>query len=346
MENQQYKINQELSQRLSIIKFIFMVMVVFIHSDALPELPYAVEIPKYVEICKDIVTDGICSVAIPGFFLISGFFLFSKEFTWLGNMKKKAKSILLPYFIINTFWILFFKVMQSISLAAAYFSGEAYQINGLKGIIGAYLNPIPLYYPFWFLHDLFLLNIVANGIKWLIDKFPIIFIVIIIAVQLGFIHLPFLVSKDSFCMFAISYYIVKYKFDFKRLDKIHSGVVGVFFLLLILVKLYIWQHTIIPFLHIATGILFFYLLTGFLCQWKVASKLVWCSQFTFFIYAFHEFYEAMLKKVIMMVIPQYGIIQLLEYFLIPVCMVGICLVAGAFLKRKVPVIYKTICGFR
>lgn len=37
----------------------------------------------------------------------------------------------------------------------------------------------------------------------------------------------------------------------------------------------------------------------------------------FLIYAFHEFYEAMVKKHIMMVLPQYGLVQLLEYFILP-----------------------------
>ena len=40
MEVQKYTIDQETSYRLSVLKFIFMVMVVFIHSDALPELVY------------------------------------------------------------------------------------------------------------------------------------------------------------------------------------------------------------------------------------------------------------------------------------------------------------------
>ena len=34
------KIDGEMSERLNIMKFIFMLMVVFIHSDALPELPF------------------------------------------------------------------------------------------------------------------------------------------------------------------------------------------------------------------------------------------------------------------------------------------------------------------
>lgn len=152
-----------------------MVMVVFIHSEAVPELPFELEVPRYMQECKNIMTNGICSVAVPGFFFISGFLLFSKDFTWSGNMKKKVRSILLPYFLINSFWILFFKVMQAIPLTALYFSGEDYQIIGMRGLMEAYCAPIPLYYPFWFLRELFILNIAAKVIKICVDKldFPI-----------------------------------------------------------------------------------------------------------------------------------------------------------------------------
>lgn len=109
-----YEINEDMSQRLNIMKFVFMVCVVFIHSYALPGLPYALDVPRYVAECKEIVVNGICRVAVDGFFFISGLLLFAKEFTWLGNLRKKAKSILVPYLLINSFWIIFLE--QSILL--------------------------------------------------------------------------------------------------------------------------------------------------------------------------------------------------------------------------------------
>lgn len=323
-----------------------MIMVVFIHSDAVPELSYSLEIPKYVEVCKTIVTDGICSVAIPGFFFVSGLLLFAKEFSWKRNIKKKIKSILLPYFFVNTFWILFFNIMQSIECVAPYFASDAYQVHTFKEIVGAYVNPIPLYYPFWFLHDLFILNIFAAIIKWLIDKVPILFVLFLVLVQCNMVSIPFLVSNNSFCMFSMGYYLVKYKFNFKTIEKNNILATGLLFGVIIFAKLYIFQNSFISFFHSVVGSIFFYLLSGYVRESTMEKKVVWCAQFTFFIYAFHEYYEAMLKRIVMTVVPQYGVVQLIEYFLIPVCMVGICISVGAFMKKKLPFIYKCICGFR
>lgn len=67
-----YEIDEDMSQRIRIMKWIFMICVVFIHSYELPNLGYTLEIPRYVAGCKEIVVSGICRVAVPGFFFLSG----------------------------------------------------------------------------------------------------------------------------------------------------------------------------------------------------------------------------------------------------------------------------------
>lgn len=346
MKSSRYEISEDMSQRLSIMKFIFMVLVVFIHSEALPELPFELQVPAYVVLCKDIVIDGVCTIAVPGFFFISGFLLFSKDFTWIGNLKKKVRSMIIPYVIINTYWILFFKCMQSFEATASFFSGEAYQIDGADGLIGAYFNPIPLYYPFWFLRELIILNIFARVIKVMIDKFPLVSLIAIIALEFSIVKIPLLLSNESFCMFALSYYLIKYRVNIEKIETIRLLIWGVVFGGLIGIRLWLWEHTVARLLFILGGLMFFYMFAGKIRKAAVGKKVLWCTQFTFFIYAFHEFYEAMLKKVIMMMIPQHGWIQLAEFLLIPLVTIGVCILAGFMLKRYMPRVYELICGSR
>ena len=319
-----------------------MVMVVFIHSSALPELPFDLEVPKYMEICKDIITNSVCAIAVPGFFFISGLLLFSKDFKWIDNMKKKVRSILLPYFIVNSFWILFFKVMQSIRITAPYFSGENYQIAGMQGIVRAYCAPIPLYYPFWFLRDLFILNILAGIIRRMIDKLPILSIIILIFIGFDIIKVPFLVSNSSLYMFAAGRYAVKYWNRMKILKDANIWYVGLVFLGLTICMYLNRSVSVLMLPYSLAGILFYYLLSGYIKKERVLRY----SQFSFFIYAFHEFYEAMIKKVVMMILPQYGIVQLLEYFLIPTAVLGGCVTAGAIMRRRSYRFYCLLCGGR
>lgn len=143
-------------------------------------------------------------------------------------------------------------------------------------------------------------------------------------------------------MFALGYYFVKYKIDVKKLDKIKIRYVGLLFTWLIMAKL---NHKLF-FLYIICGVCFYYQISGKIRESKVAGVFLWCSQFTFFIYAFHEYYEAMAKKIFMMMIPQSGIVQLLEFFLLPIMIVVCCIIAGAILKQKIPFLYDLICGQR
>lgn len=83
-------LTQDISERLNIVKWLFTVMVVFIHATALPEVASEIVVPEYVKICKKIVTEGVCSMAVPGFFGIAGFFLFRKHFIWMENIKKNS----------------------------------------------------------------------------------------------------------------------------------------------------------------------------------------------------------------------------------------------------------------
>ena len=336
-------IDQELSKRLDVLKLIFMVMVVFIHSTALPELPFELQVPRFLEFGKNIIRNDVCGIAVPGFFFISGLLLYSKDFKWTENMKKKARSILLPYFLINSFWIIFFKLMQSIEITASYFGGENYQIVGIQGIIKAYCAPIPLYYPFWFLRDLLILNILANVIKRIVDMLPVLSMIMLVVLCFDIVKVPFLVSNSSLYMFVLGYYTIKYWSKVEILKRANVWYTGLIFSGLTMVRFcFGGQLPILMMFYSLSGILFYYLLSGYLKN----KKVLWCSQFTFFIYAFHEFYEAMIKKMIMLMFPQYGIVQTLEYFLIPVVVLGGCIAVGAMLKRKRYRLYCLLCGSR
>lgn len=337
--------DEEISQRLHIMKFVFMIMVVYIHSDALPELPFTVKVPDYLAACKTVMTDGICAVAIPCFFFVSGILLFSKEFTWISNMKKKARSIVLPYFVINSFWILFFFSMQCFEKTAPYFSAEAYKINSIDDVVKAYLAPLPLYYPFWFLRDLIILNLFAKVIKVIVDKLSYIFILFIVLIGILDIQIPLLLSNNSFYIFVLSCYVVKYQIDFKSIHKVKVEYAGIIYIGMMVLR-FIHKNTVIDLLYDAVGFCFYYQLAGCIRKSRLSKPILWAAQFTFFIYAFHEYYEAMIKKIIMMIVPQYGWIQVVEYFLLPILIICICIMIGAIFRKRIPIVYRLICGRR
>ncbi len=337
-------IDADMSQRLHIMKLILMIMVVYGHSYALPKLSFDIQVPELVENCKNIVRYDICSVAVPSFFLISGILLFSKSFNWAENMKKKVKSILIPYFIINTFWIVFFKLMQAFESTKAYFSDEAYQIYGVEGLLRAYLDPIPLYYPFWFLRDLFIVNVFAKILDILIERVPAIAVILIFAIELHVLPVPFVSDSRAFSLFLLGGILVRYRIKIWRRIPLWIVITG--YVMAIVIKILSGSGEETMILYVICGFIFWYEMAGIIAKSRLSSKILKCADFSFFIYAFHEYYEAMIKKVIMSVLPQNTYIQLAEFFILPLIISCICIVVGVFMKRWLNPMYRLICGGR
>ena len=268
-----YTIDKSISQQINVMKLIFTLLVVFIHSEALPALPYELEVPIYVENCKQMMR-GFTDVAVPGFAFFSGFFLFSKEFSWWENIRKKIRSILMPYLIINSFWIAFFGCVQKIPEVAGYFSASQYKIDSLNAIYNAYLGQMPLYYPFWFLKDIFILNIFAGIFQKILNKMPWLIIIALLFFQFGEIPFPLISNKQVFICFMVGGLWIRYGKDLSIIKKIP-------FPLLILVTFgitisNIWIDYIFLkplFLVIVFGL--FYVLADKLLSSRIHKGMIW-----------------------------------------------------------------------
>jgi len=179
-----YLLTREDLEVISILKAILAVMVVFIHakySDVnIGGGTIEFNQPMWISFLKDMMSTIITACAVPAFFLLSSIFLYRKEIKWKENLKRKFVSLIIPYFLINTFWILFYAIVQNIPMLSVYFSDPAKIVRswGLREYLNAYLGFTTIgrmgiiYGPLWFVRDLFFLNIISNVIKKIIDRFP------------------------------------------------------------------------------------------------------------------------------------------------------------------------------
>lgn len=169
----EYLINKKESDRIKIIKIICAFLIVFHHSNnfltVYPNPPLSITyLYESFKMC-------LSSACVPVFFIISSILYYRKEHNYLDNLKKKAKTLLVPYFIINIFWILTYYLFQKNPSIASFFQ-ETSIINNLS--VGLILKKCgittqhPICGQLWFLRDLFILNIFAPFIKKIFDKFP------------------------------------------------------------------------------------------------------------------------------------------------------------------------------
>ena len=285
--------------------------------------------------------------------MISSVLLYKKNFKWNENIKKKIKSLLIPYILLNTFWILFYIVFQSIPQFSKYFSTESTIIANwnLTDWINAYLGieGYPLLYPLWFIKNLFILNLISPIIKKVCNKIPITFLTIIILAFIWNLKIPFsILSTGSLLYFTIGYLIVNNNIHIDDLNKINTNIM-VFLYPFLCVLYYIVSNTIISrMLLLVIDIISLIIIFKTILKIKgnLLSKLILIAPYSFAIYLFHEFSLTIFVKVCTIVIPQNNIINLIEYFTLPFFTIIYCIILSIILKKFLPKLYCVLTGDR
>lgn len=347
-----YVIEKEQSDRIQIVKIVSTFMVVFIHVniDALAQKNgLALIVPHWLELFKFIISSCFSQVAVPFFFLFSGIFLYSKEFTWKNNVNKKARTLLIPYLFSISVYILMFLVAQNMPIMSTYFSNPDNVISkwGILKWIDAYVGKIwsdkPFNVPMWFIRDLIFLNIFSVLILKITNKVPIIILGLISLAWFSRWNLSVIDVQALF--FIAGLFIVKYNIKIEVLDKIP----WVPLLLISVIFLYLdckYKLVIIHQVSIIIYMISMLKVSKYIASSRFSNNILKLSKYIFFIYAFHLIILTTMIKVLMRFIPQYSVIQMMEFCITPFLTVGICIWGANILIKISPRLYGLITGGR
>ena len=125
------KITEDISFRLSIMKFIAIVAVVYIHNrvvDVYAHIAINSNNLPIVYYTQTIWSDYLCRFAVPLFFCISGFIYFAKQYdhSLKEFVVKKAKEIIFPYILWNTIAIAYIFAAQNCSFTRKFFTESTF----------------------------------------------------------------------------------------------------------------------------------------------------------------------------------------------------------------------------
>ncbi len=169
--------NQYLSDKFRVISLLSAILVLYIHSGFHDNEIQGMPINH---ITQNVISGSLGSMAVPVFYILSGFLFFLKVpsgmLSIFQKMRKRIHTILIPYLIGCTFCLLFF-------IATATLPGVSRFMNGEFSLLSLPLPELlwttfvgeghPLAFQLWFLQDLIvivafapLLYIALTRMKW------------------------------------------------------------------------------------------------------------------------------------------------------------------------------------
>lgn len=347
-----YSLSQEESKRIRILKFLCIILVVYIHSynqgmDFTDEI-VSLNIPVWLRTFENILSQGIARMAVPMFFLLSAVLLFKCEQNYKSLMVKKTKRLLIPYLFWNTLWIFLFFILQRLTITYPYFSNSnnmvaSFQFKDWLEAYGISLYKPPFLYPFWFLRDLMVMNALYPLFRRVINRLP--FLALIISLVMIFIPFP-IPFGVAIGFFLLGGCVVKFNFRMEKIDKIPFGLVFVFYVVILFCKLII-SSNMVNGLSILLGIIFFFKISKYIYRNNlIYARVARLLPYTFIIYAGHELILSGLKKVCLSALPHTDLILFSQYFLLPIFVIAGCIFVACILKKYFIKVYIFVIGER
>lgn len=358
-----YDISSEQSKRLNIMKFLLSIFVVYIHAKvgeiSLQSGRVVFELPKWFTYFSYVFSEVIPACAVSGFYFMSSLLLYKKEFKWGNNIKKRIKNILIPYFLMNTFWIAIFAVCQNIPFTRGFFGDENklvanFTLNRWLEVYGIG-SLYPLLYPLWFLRNLFVLSICACLIKKIIDLLPKLSLIAICYIFLFVSAFPFgdffyLLKPLDLCMWCLGYFCVKFNWNLNKFDRSKPFFVAFVFLFVLrmitmdkdlgLASLLLYRISIL------VNLIFWYSWFTSNINGRIQRMFLDLSIYSFGIFIFHELSLTFGMKIIAKIIGMDYRIQILEYLFLPSIIIAVVIGFCKIFRKVVPSLYSLLVGDR
>lgn len=345
------KIDSYNSQKIKILSFWMIVMVVYIHSYYLEAESMA--LPNFVQRLGGSIT----SVAVPLFYAISGFLFFNGiqqvEQCW-PKIKKRVSTLLVPYVIWNIIFVLWYVVLAYTPGVSAFVNSDMLSDLSLSHPIDTfnYLFIKPAGFQMWFLRDL-ILFVICSPLLYLLIKYTKWFAFIIVLCATGWMTRFWMTSFVLGGTLAICYNNGLDMFRNKR-KQVFMACLVLYFTHCVLNAFgllsadneiadhYIGQvFMVVPMVAIWGGYDF-----TIKESYKPSKHFALILNFTFFLFLFHEPVFNIIKKLGVKAIGN-GDIQLVILYLVnPGIMIAIAVAVGIVLKRVFPKIYSISVGGR
>ncbi|WP_273212119.1 acyltransferase family protein [Runella zeae] len=344
------KIDTTSSKQFSNLTLILTIFVVFLHAFNVSS-DFALTDVYYIEY---FFSYRVCTIALPLFFTISGFFFFNTgEMGFLDffiKIKQRFYSLLIPYLISSFCFFLLFLVLQSFSFFLPFFNGTLiYKLPFFDKLTILLVRPIP--YQLWYLRNLFFISFITPALYFSVRMYrglPLfIFFIFFIIFDFNDKYNLFFSIQYFFLGAYLKVFFYRYFFHFKLYNPklVYVGILWVLSGLLLFKFDSGILFRVISKVSFFSGAFFLWNFIKMPVLFRFLEKLN-LYIYPFFVFLFHEPLLTFTKKILLFVFPYNKYMLLLIYFVSSMFVIGICSLFGALLSRYFNRLYLLISGNR
>ena len=308
----------------------------------------------------------IASLAVPTFFVISGYFFFNGLITsngtlnsniYIEKLKRRTKTLLLPYLLWNLIYLLIFFVGQSIFSDIMSDGNKRiadYELLDYLNVFWSGYHNYSICAPLWFVRNLMVMILLAPIFVFLFRKTKCTTLILFLFVWL--LELGAIVDGIDFKSLFFFYgggYVSYNKFNMKVLMQKKWFFVVIY----ILVDLFLMFFCVdnddffsrtIQRLSLILGVPTLIIIGIFISNEFTTNKCIrFLNQSNFFIFSYHFFPLGLIMKLFLVIFkPQTDFTILFIYFSCPVIVVLIGLLLFYFIKNIAPKVAFALTGGR
>lgn len=335
------------SKVISFLRFPLMVGVIFIHT----QIANPNNVFQGYEATSFILSNIIARVAVPLFFLCSGFLFFYKTIgfsfnTYLDKLKKRIRTLLIPFFVWNVLFIIVYSLFSYLENGSLF--GEGFGVKEWLKAFGFNCSHHPVNYPLWFIGDLMIAALLSPIIYWLTKKLNIIFPLILGC--LWIVNTNVCWKLEALFFFSLGAFFSINKRCFIDLVKSRLIVLGVAYLLMIAITFCCKDYDFwiyIRRISIIIGVGFVVSLTAKFIANEKWRECEFLTAGSFFLYLHHAILLPIYKRILFTIIPPTSDLRMITlYFLLAIITISVGIGLYYIIKRLLPKTTSFLMGGR
>lgn len=335
--------NTKISNKITLINYTMTLLVVCLHS----LYSYNNEILRifynYIRTIGD--------MAVPTFFVISSFLLFrkNKDDNYINKIKKRFKSLVIPYFMWSTFFYLVYLIISNIPVLSKSLDNN-YVVFSIKKMILSiiFCKYIP---QFWYIRLLFIIVIVSLLLDYIMKKgykvlsLIMIFILFVANYLFNFSTVNIFTWLPLFWIVAwITYFYEDKIYIFLNKNNNLMGILSIIITLImacIISRFDIYSNIYYTW-RIISPILIIFIFKNI----NINFNIKWRHKQGFYIFALHYFIISLVRKLLLLIFRESILTIVITYILTIIFAVLISLLCAKIIQEKFPKLNKLLSGNR